>query len=121
MEDNKSGELSVYPEILIEEQDVERLLAYVSNVPSRIERYYKYLVPQYQKEVISLFLSHIRESAACSSKRSEYREVCNSIRRLQKAGGRKETRDIVQELLNTYRRRPALRDELMAIPNRVNG
>ncbi len=106
---------TVYTQILISEQDTSRLLKYVSREPSRIEQYYRHLVPQHLAEVTALFLSHIRESAERSSNRSAYRGVCRIIIMLYKAGGRNEARKITQELLETYPRKPAFREELLSL------
>lgn len=105
----------VYAQILVEEHDTKRLLAYVQREPALIERYYPHLVDEYMVEVTGLFLEHIRSAAVRSSKRADYQGVCRIIRMLQKAGGENEAKDIIRELLDAYPRRPAFREELMKL------
>jgi len=109
------AEWSVYAQILIEERDTNRLLAYVSREPSLVEQYHQHLVSEHLTEVTALFLTHIRKSAERASNRGAYRDVCRIIRMLYKAGGKNEAREIAQELLQTYPRKPAFRDELMSL------
>lgn len=106
---------SVYARILIDERDTNRLLAYVSREPSLVEQYHQHLVSEHLTEVIALFLTHIRKSAERANNRGGYRDVCRIIRTLYKVGGKNEARGIAQELLETYSRKPAFRDELMSL------
>ncbi|WP_067623115.1 SWIM zinc finger family protein [Alicyclobacillus acidiphilus] len=109
------GFTEAYPQILVEERDWKRLLAYLSQRPSAIERYYMHLVPHHLAEVTEIFLKHIRQLAEQSSNRAEYRGVCRIIQLLHKAGGTEAAKDIVEEMMRTYPRRPAFRDELRSL------
>lgn len=77
-----------------------------------VERFYKYLLPDFKDEVYRIFSRYIEQAAAGSNSRKDYQEVCGIIRTLKKAGGHELAREIVQLLLHKYPRRPAFRDEL---------
>ncbi|CDX03604.1 hypothetical protein DesLBE_1384 [Desulfitobacterium sp. LBE] len=108
----KRDHRGIYAQILVEEQEWERLMQYVFANPHSIDSYYKYLMAEYREEVCRIFQHNIEQAAALANTRSHYRGVCATIRTLQKAGGKKEARDVVQSLLLKYPRRPAFRDEL---------
>jgi hypothetical protein len=102
----------IYTSILIEEGEKGKLLDFVKKNPRYVERFHKHLLPDYADEVYDLFIHHIENEAARSSTRGGYRGVCNLIRELKKAGGRKQTEDIKLKLCNTYAKRPAFIEEL---------
>ncbi|WP_035214379.1 SWIM zinc finger family protein [Desulfitobacterium hafniense] len=103
---------SIYTQVLVEEQEWEKLMAYVRTTPSSVDTYYKHLVPEYREEICRIFRSNIKQAAARASTRSHYQVVCAMVRTLKKAGGVKDAREAVRELLLMYPRRPAMRDEL---------
>lgn len=105
----------VYTRILVEESETERLLAYVKLRPGRIEEFHRYLMPGYRAEVIGLFQAHIESTATHASARTHYQNVCRIIRMLQQAGGREEALQIARLLLDKYPRKPAFREELLAV------
>ncbi len=104
-----------YTRILIEESEWQKLLAYVQDRPSTLERYYQHLLPMYKEEVYTLFVRYIEQNAAAASNRKDYRQVCAIIRKLKKAGGAEEAADIKEKLYLKYANRPAFRDELTKI------
>ena len=101
-----------YSKILIEEGLTERLLEYCRSNIREIENLYPHLINEYYDEVEQLFAEHIREEAARSGSRSHYKQVCGTIRRYKKLFGQEKAAQIVLELKNRYRRRPAFIDEL---------
>lgn len=105
----------LYPRILVEEAEKQKLYEYVKRRPSEITSYYRYLMPEFKKEVYKLFLQHIGEAAADSGSRKEYQRVCAIIRLLKKAGGKEQAAQIKQRLLMLYPRKPAFRDELSKV------
>jgi len=105
----------VYTRILVEEEETERLLAYVKKRPARIEDFYRHLMGEFRTEVIDLFQSHIEWTAVHSSARPHYQNVCRIIRMLQQAGGQEEALYITRLLLDKYPRKPAFREELTAL------
>lgn len=108
----------VYTRILVEEQETERLLTYVKQRPARIEDFHRHLMGNFRSEVIGLFQIHIESTAAHSSARAHYQNVCRIIRMLQQAGEREEALQITRLLLDKYPRKPAFREELMQLNHR---
>lgn len=102
----------VYTRILVEERELERLLAYVSERPERIEEFYRVLMPEFRPAVIRLFQAHIQATAVHSTTRKAYQNVCRIIRMPQQAGAELEASQITGMLLNTYTNKPAFREEL---------
>lgn len=112
MEEQKKTHSTVYTQILIVEDEKKKLLMYIQKNPSVVERYYKYLLPEFKKEVFSIFLIYIEEMAARARNRKDYQGVCSIIQNLKKAGGKEETSKIKQMLRLKYANRPAFKDEL---------
>lgn len=104
-----------YASILIEEKELARLLAYVKANPSAIIQYYKHLLPVYLEEVYQIFLSLIQHGAKNASSRGGYKQVCEHIKLLCKAGGAEQARQVTASLISAYPRRPAFKDELLKI------
>ena len=105
----------VYTRILVEEQEFEKLLAYVSLRPERIEEFYRVLMPRFRPAVIRLFEAHIQETAGQSTTRRAYQNVCRLIQMLQQAGGEPEASQIAATLLTRYTNKPAFREELKRV------
>ena len=105
----------IYSQILIEESEKQKLLAYVSKRNGSVNSYYSYLLPEFKDEVIELFLSYIEYSAAKANGRKAYQGVCSIIKNLKNAGGKNAAAEVKQKLLATYRNRPAFRDELSKV------
>ncbi len=115
LEKDKKADSSLYISILIEEGEWQRLLAYVKKHPRLIEYFYKYLVSKYKEEVYDLFIQYIEHTAAWANNRGGYQRVCELIKLLKKAGGRKEAQEFKQQLLEKYPRKRALKDELSRV------
>lgn len=88
------------------------MLAYVQKSPRLILSFYRKLLPDYREQVYELFTFLIRQEAAASSNRSQYRAVCSHLRLLTKIGNKKAAGELARELLQQYPRRPAFREEL---------
>lgn len=102
----------IYPRILIEENEMMKLLQYVQRMPPAIEIYAKYLIADYQQEVFELFALYIEQSASRASSRSGYQGVCRIIHKLQEFGGREKAQVIKEKLYLKYKNKPAFKDEL---------
>ncbi len=102
----------LYKQILIEENEMSRLLKYIRNHTHLVVDYYTYLVKDYAEETFQLFKDLIMRDAAHAAKRNQYKKVCGIIRHLIKAGGRVEAEGLVMKLKMTYSSRPAFIDEL---------
>lgn len=112
LEKQNKNYLPLFPGILIEEGEKFKLLEYVQQRPSLIEDYYQHLLPEYEKEVYTLFQQYILQTAARANKRKDYQAVCDIIRNLKKAGGIESALEIKHKLLAQYPSRPAFKDEL---------
>jgi hypothetical protein len=108
----KKTHQDVYGRILIEEGETRKLLAHVEAEPSRVESFYKYLLPEFKEDVCELFLRHIGQFADQASDREDYKKVCSLIRNLRKIGGKDQAAEIKQKLFREYVRKPAFREEL---------
>ncbi|WP_116190058.1 hypothetical protein [Paenibacillus taihuensis] len=103
---------SMYTKLLIEEKETARLLEYVKRHPGSIVDYYKHLIRQHPSEVYQLFENYIESAARHASNRNQYKQVCQLIRKLLKAGGEQQAERIVEGLRQCYPNRPAFLDEL---------
>ncbi|CQR51598.1 SWIM zinc finger family protein [Paenibacillus riograndensis] len=103
---------NVYTKLLIQEKEFDRLLKYVHEHPREIEEYYPHLLADHLQEVVAIFQSYIKQSAAESSTRNHYRQVCGTIRKLRNAAGSATAELVANSLLAEYPNRPAFKDEL---------
>lgn len=69
----KRDHRGIYAQILVEEQEWERLMQYVFANPRSIDSYYKYLMAEYREEVCRIFQHNIEQAAALANTRSHYR------------------------------------------------
>lgn len=106
---------SVYAKVLIEENQMQRLMNYVRGNKREVLNYYPYLVGEYAEEVYLFIYQIIIEETARSSNRNEYRKVCALIRQLIKAGGINQAQQAVTQIRSAYPNRPALIDELQKV------
>jgi hypothetical protein len=104
--------LKIYIDICIHERFLERLLAVCQKQPYYLTALYPHLVPQYAAELSPVFSASVRKSAGTADNRSNYQEVCKLIRHYMKACGKQDANKLIEELRETYRRRPAFIDEL---------
>jgi hypothetical protein len=103
---------SMYTKLLIEEKETARMLEYVKRHPGTVVDYYKHLIEQYPEEVYRLFEHQIESSVRGASNRKQYKQVCQIIRELHKAGGRQAAKNITNRLRQRVANRPAFLDEL---------
>ena len=103
---------NIYTQILIYENMKPELLDYCKERSSFIADYYTYLLPDYESEVSEIFAEYLRQKANQASARSQYREVCNLIKKYITACGRSNAVKLVKEFKLLYAKRPAFVDEL---------
>lgn len=106
---------SWYADILIEEKEFAKLLAYCQQSPSRIYTYSNYLKEDYPEEVKALFYQDIQKQATTVANRSDYQTLRNSLQQFQQAGYETEVKEIIHQLKEMYPRRTALHEELRKI------
>ncbi|WP_252502127.1 SWIM zinc finger domain-containing protein [Sporosarcina sp. Marseille-Q4943] len=102
----------VYVQLIEAEEDIDAILAYVRENPSSVERYLKYLMDSHKDEAIWLFEYHVKAMAENAIHRKQYKEVCQVLKRFRKVAGREAQLNLVEELKQTYKNRPAFLDEL---------
>ncbi len=101
-----------YRSVLIAENEKERLLEDVTDNPHDLFYYGEYLVKDYPEEIYSLCYKVIMDNCAQARNRREYKKVTKEILQLIKWKGKDTARKLVDELKQTYSRKPALIDEL---------
>ena len=103
--------------IYIEEkmwEELDKLMEKVSSVNS-IETYLEYLPQEkYKKKLVELYVPHIREKAKHQG-RPLYQEIAKLILKVFKLGGEQEAIALQKELLETYRNRRAMQEELKKV------
>lgn len=102
----------MYLQLIEAEKDVDAILVYVRQKPSVIEEYMRYLMESHELEVVHLFATNVKMIAKGSASRSQYKGVCQILRRFRKIGGNEACASLVEELKVLYKRRPAFMDEL---------
>ena len=106
---------SLFQQLILEEDDVDELLLYVKNNPREIEEYADYLVKTYPKETETIYRTYIVKIAANATNRRQYRKICQIILDYVNIVGEQFKSSIIDELQNTYKRKPAFIDELSKI------
>lgn len=102
----------IYVEIILEENDLDELMEFVRNNPRDIELYADRLVGKFSDEVVDIYYKYIKEKSSHSSSRSEYRYVCEILKRYKKIAGMEKQIQLKNELSTLYKKRPAFVDEL---------
>lgn len=105
----------LFQSLIEEENDTVELLEIVREYPKYIERYASDLVDVYKEEIQEIYKEYIKMKADCASNRKGYQGVYQMIRRYEKLVGKQLQQAIVNELRESYRRKPAFWDELSKI------
>lgn len=104
--------LSIYPEMLINENDLEELLQFAKDDVRRIEIYDELLIKDYRDDVNDMYKFLIGKISESASDRKQYKKVCKVIKRYKNLFGDNDTYKIIKELKELYIKRPAFIDEL---------
>ena len=102
----------IFLRLIEEENDLEEILEFVRDDPSYIEDYAEKLVNQFKEEVIEIYKSFIHSVAKTSSNRRNYQGVCHIIKKYKKIAGKLKQVELINELMDLYKKRPAFLDEL---------
>ena len=105
----------LFQQLIEEEKDIAELMEFVRVYPDCIEKYANYLVDVYQEDIQQIYKEHIKMTANRASNRKGYQDVCQMIRRYERVVGQQLEQEIVNELRNSYRRKPAFVDELSKV------
>jgi hypothetical protein len=107
---------SLVPEIMVREEMWERLLEFVGKTHRQTVDYYrKYLESRFPTEVSAIYERIFRELLAEKANHKGYQMVCQYLRRMQKLGQGRRVDEIVAELRDSYKHRPALMEELAGL------
>ncbi|MCM3728105.1 SWIM zinc finger family protein [Neobacillus cucumis] len=106
---------SAYVSILIEEDLKAELLCYCQDHMMVITEYYPYLIKDFTKEVTDVFIQYIHQSADEAADRKKYRKVCDLIKIYKKACGTIPSHQLITDLRDRHKKRPAFLEELARI------
>ena len=108
--------------IFVEEKMYDRLFASVKKTHERrkdfykLEEYSKFLSENYASELVQMFKESLEHSVKKVSSRPQYAELAKHLKNLSKIpGGKKIALSIRNDWLETYRKRPAMIDELKKV------
>ncbi|WLR42634.1 hypothetical protein LC087_18455 [Bacillus carboniphilus] len=108
----KNHQEYTYTSILMEEERHRELLEYCRGNVDKVAQFASFLVNDFKEEVQELYEQSILKEAERSKNRSNYRQVCRSIRDYKSIFGKKSVQVLVERLKKKYTRRPAFIDEL---------
>lgn len=108
-----------YRSILIAENEKKRLLEDIMEYPYDLFCYGEYLVKEYPEQVYDLCYKEISKNCAEAKDRREYKKVTKQIAQLIKWKGKDTAKALIDELKQTYPRRPALLDELGKVEKKL--
>lgn len=103
---------SMYLKLILQENDLDEIMEYVKANPRNIESYANMLKTKFKDEVIVIYENHIKIEASNASNRKSYQAVCGIIKRYKTIAGKKNKEDVINELTELYRKKPAFVDEL---------
>ncbi|GAB3543780.1 SWIM zinc finger family protein [Spirosoma fluminis] len=105
--------------LLVEEKQWADLLALVQQAPRLdvLKQVLPYLAGPYPVEMLALFLPAIRSVAEQASTRPDYKNVASLLTLVRKhiAGSEESTNALINELKETFVKRPAMQEELRSI------
>ncbi|MGI1690030.1 SWIM zinc finger family protein [Thermoanaerobacter uzonensis] len=105
----------IYLKVILEENDLDELMEFVKENPTRIEEYADKLKDKFKDEVIEVYKKYIKLAASSSSNRKDYQKVCGILKRYKKIAGEQSQKEIINDLMRLYKKRPAFIDELSKI------
>lgn len=110
-----SNNVNIFTRLIEEENDLEEIMKLVRNNLWLVERYGKKLAKDYKDEVVDIYGMYIKSIAESSTNRSQYKDVCRKIKQYKNISGKKKQDELIDFLINSYKRRPAFIDELSKI------
>lgn len=103
---------SVFLKLIDEENDLEELLLFVRSNPKYIEEYAHKLIEHDKAKVDEVYKEYILDAASSSSNRKAYQKVCQKLIKYKRIAGKPKQVELIDELMDLYRRRPAFLSEL---------
>ena len=98
--------------LIEEENDIAEMMELVRETPKLVEQYASELVVPFKDEIQEIYAKYIKMAAHAASDRRRYQDVCRIIRRYEKVAGENLRDELVNELKDIYKRKPAFLDEL---------
>ena len=108
-----------YMEILAQEKETVLLMEHVRVYRDTVFQYGGILVSRYSKEIYGMYSAVIRQATKRINGRNDYHGLSELLCSLVDLGGITEARALLNEIYQTYPRRPALRDELDRVERRI--
>lgn len=103
---------SFFLKIIEEENDIDEIMNFVRSNPRYVEDYAKILVVHFKEEVLEIYNNYIKAKASSASNRKEYQGICQKIKKYKEVAGATKQEEIINELMDIYKKRPAFIDEL---------
>jgi hypothetical protein len=110
--ENRKHVPSTYVEILKTENLTDKLLEYCRMEPSSIQKLYPHLIKNYKDEVNAIFKTYIEIASERANDRKKYKQVCSIIKIYMKACDISSALQLMDELKERNKKRPAFLDEL---------
>ena len=103
--------------ICIEEKKYDYIYNMVKDKDmSTIMRYEQYLLPKYNKELISIYVKCCKSFASKAFNRNMYRELARDMLHIKKMqNSENEYTKLLEEMREKYRNKPAMQDELSQV------
>lgn len=106
---------SVYIKLVEEENDVDELMELTRQSRFNIERYAPILINKFETEITEIYQDHIKEHALMANDRRGYNRVCKIIKKYGDVTGSKNKIELIIQLENLNKKRPAFIDELSKV------
>lgn len=103
--------------IYIEEKNYDDIYNMVKDKDmNTIMRYEQYLLPKYNKELISIYVKCCKSFASKAFNRNMYRELARDMLHIKKMkNSENEYTKLLEEMREKYRNKPAMQDELSQV------
>ncbi len=105
----------VFLNLLIREQEKEKIINFLRQNPRFAPDVYKHVLPEFNHEMITIFEAYIKEQIKISSTRELYIKCCDLIRTMVSIGGKNEGKEMILWIRENFRRRSALLEEVSKI------
>ncbi|MCG7336612.1 hypothetical protein MHZ95_15180 [Sporosarcina sp. ACRSM] len=105
----------LFKRLIEEENDIAEMMELVRENPKPVEQYTSELVGSFKDEIQQIYAKYIKMAAHAASDRRRYQDVCRIIQRFEKVAGKNLREELVKELRDVYKRKPAFLDELSKI------
>lgn len=105
----------LFKRLVEEENDEAEMMELVRENPKLVEQYASELVVPFTEEIKEIYAKYIKMEAHAASDRRRYQDACWIIRRYEQVAGKTLRDQLVNELKDIYKRKPAFLDELSKI------